>query len=763
LAFQDARLISLIVYRQTVHMKPRVATFISLVVALALLGPGQAMPLDAGSTSPAVHRVGVLSNVATQNLQADGSQPVEVWLTTGDASIKLQQQLSISFHAGTGSNSRRVVVDESLQYQQMDGFGAAITDSSAWVIYNLLSPDQRNALMNSLFSPSSGIGLSYVRLPMGASDFSLGPYTYDDIPADQTDPNLDFFSIAHDRPYIIPVIRQAQGINPQLKFMASPWSAPAWMKVSKSLNGSTLLSSNYQTYANYFVKFIQAYQAEDIPLHAVTVQNEPYYASPTYPTMVMKSREQAAFVKGYLGPTFVSAGVNTKILVWDHNWGAFDMALDILDDNGAIPFIAGSAWHCYDGTPDLQTLVHIAHPDKDIYFTECSGGGNNPFADDLAGTMRIVVIGAIRNWAKTVVLWNLALDENHGPRIGGCDSCRGLVTIHSASGAVNHEVEYYVLGHLAKFVPPGAYRIASDANTNAIENVAFVNPDGSKVLVVLNPGQDPTTFDVRWNDQYFSYTLPAQSVATFKWGGLATITGRVTSSNGSAVPGVTLWANSSLSATTDITGNYGFTDLVSGTYTLTPSQVSYVFLPSSRTVMVPPDSVKQDFVMLPGPVSITLSLSDTASLPANLVYYDTQGLTTTLEFPPGAVTGVTTVWLWPTLASNRPGFVFAGHAFELGTFQAGTLWPGLTFSAPVAVTLHYSDDDVQVAADESQLVLSWWTGSEWQDAAQTCDPASSYIRDVVNKTLSVSICRGGLFALFGPIHQVFLPVVIRGN
>jgi len=495
----------------------------------------------------------------------------------------------------------------------------------------------------------------------------------------------------------------------------------------------------------------------------VTVQNEPYYANPTYPTMVMKSPEQAAFVKGYLGPTFVSTGVNTKILVWDHNWGAFDKALEILDDNGAIPFIAGSAWHCYEGTPDMQTLVHIAHPDKDIYFTECSGGGNNPFADDLAGTMRIIVIGAIRNWAKTVVLWNLALDENHSPRIGGCDSCRGLVTIQSASGAVNHEVEYYVLGHLSKFVPPGAHRIASDANTTALENVAFVNPDGSKVLVVLNADQDPTTFDVRWNGQYFSYGLPAQSVATFKWGGLATITGRVTSSNGSAVPSVTVWANSGLSATTNITGDYGFTDLVSGAYTLTPSQASYVFVPSSRTVTVPPDSAKQDFVMLPGPVSITLSLSGTASLPAHLVYYDTQGLTTTLEFPPGAVTGVTTVWLWPTIASNRPGFVFAGHAFELGTLEDSAPLLELAFSAPVAVTINYSDDDVRAVADENQLVLAWWTGSEWQDAAQTCDPASSYIRDVANRTLSVSICRGGQFALFGPMNQVYLPVVMRGN
>jgi glucosylceramidase len=745
-------------------MKAHVATLISLAVSLTLLGPSQVIPTDASSTSSAVHTVGRLSNAGERNFapQADGTPPVEVWLTTGDASIKLQQQPHLSFQLGTGSHSRQVVVDESIKYQQMDGFGAAITDSSAWLIYNQLSPDQRIALVNSLFSPSSGIGISYVRLPMGASDFALYPYTYDDIPSDQTDPNLDFFSIAHDQPYIIPVIRQAQTLNPQVKFMASPWSAPAWMKAAKTLNGSTLLPSNYQTYANYFVRFIQAYQAEGIPIHAVTIQNEPYYTNSTYPTMFMKSSDQAAFVKGYLGPTFSNTDINTKIVVWDHNWGNFDYALDILDDTAALPFIAGSAWHCYRGTPDMQTLVHDAHPDKDIYFTECSGGGNSVFADDLVGMMRIWFIGTIRNWARTVVLWNLALDENHGPRIGGCDSCRGLATLRS-DGTVEYAAEYYVLGHLGKFVTPGAYRIASDANDNAIENVAFVNADNSKVLVVLNSGQDPTTFDVQWSGQYFSYTLPPQSAVTFHWAKNSQIAGRVTHSNDSPLAGVTLWANNSLTATTSINGAYGFTDLVSGTYTLTPTWASYVFVPPSRTVTVPPDALDQDFVVLPGPTSITLSLSGTASLPASLVYSDTQGLTTTLEFPAGVVTLTTTVWLTPTLASDRPGFAFAGHAFDVEAYQADTLVPGLILSAPVSVTLYYSDDDVRRVADEQQLVLSRRTGSEWQDAAQTCDPASSYIRDVTHKTLSVPICQVGQFGLFGPTRQVYLPIVIRNH
>jgi len=748
--------------KKQVDLKRSVITLIFLAVSLAWLGPGQATPTNASPTSLAARGVGARSNVDGPNSQADEIPPVEVWLTTGDGSVKLQEQPRLSFYPGTGSHSHQVIVDESIQYQQMDGFGASITDSSAWLIYHQLSPDQRSALMNSLFSPSSGIGLSYVRLPMGASDFALSMYTYDDMPAGQSDPNLDFFSIDHDRPYIIPVIQQAQDINPQLKFMASPWSAPAWMKQTRVLTGSILLPSNYQTYANYFVKFIQAYQAEGIPIHAVTLQNEPYYTNPTYPTMFMKWSEQAAFVKGYLGPTFANAGLNTKILVWDHNWGNFDYVLMILGDSAALPFIAGSAWHCYRGAPEMQSLVHDAYPDKDIYFNECSGGGPGPFAHDLVWDMRIWVIGAIRNWAKTVVLWNLALDENHGPRIGGCDSCRGLVTLRS-DGAIDYNVEYYVLGHLGKFVTPGAHRIASSVVGQTVEAVAFLNPDDTLALIALNPDDAPTTFDAQWSGRYFSYTLPAQSAATFRWANTHSIAGRVTGSNGSPLAGVTIWADGSLSAATSVTGAYGFTDLVSGTYTLTPSLAGFVFAPPSRTVAVPPDSLFQDFVMLPGPVSITLSLSGTASLPASLVYSDTQGLTTTLEFPAGAVTQTTTIWLTPTLASSGAGFAFAGHAFDLEAFQDGALAPGLSLGAPVSVNIYYSDYDVRLVSNENQLVLSWWTGGEWQDAAQTCDPAASCLLDVANKTLSAPVCRPGQFGLFGPTHQVYLPIVMRDN
>jgi glucosylceramidase len=762
-----------------VRMTPRWTSLASLIVFVILLEPGQVMhtsgrmlPLrsssmtsqvkfDASSTSLALNMIDTVPGARSRMLfavQATGDLPVEVWLTTGDQSIKLQQQPSVSFNSGQGNRSYKVTINESIKYQQLAGVGAAITDSSAWMISHYLTSGQRNALMSSLFSPSAGIGISYVRLPIGASDFVLSQYTFDDMPPGQTDPELRFFSIDHDKPYIIPIIRQALSLNPRLKFLASPWSPPAWMKARPILGGSYLLRGNYQTYANYFVKFIQAYQAEGIPIHAVTVQNEPHFVNISYPTMYMESSEQADFVKGYLGPAFVNAGLDTKILVWDHNWNEPGYPLAVLNDVSARAFVAGSAWHCYAGNPSAQSQVHDAYPDKDIYFTECSGDDRTPdFAPNLVWFMQNIVIGTIRNWAKSVILWNLALDEFNGPHIGGCEGCRGVVTISTENHTVNYEVEYYVLGHVSKFMTPGAYRIASDTYNGVIETVAFLNPD-SYVVVVLNPTASWQAFDVQWGGRYFSYSLPAESVATFKWG-RPVIGGRVTSSNGLPVAGVTISAHDNLSTTTSVAGNYSFTNLVARGYSLTPSRTGFSFLPPLRTVTVPPDSFNESFVMVPSPVSITLTLSNTVNLPASLTYYDTQGLTTTLDFLAGAVTRTTTIVLTPTLATGGAGFAFAGHAFELDAFQDGNPQPGFIFSVPVTVMIHYSSDDVRVVKDKNELVLSWWTGSGWQDAAQTCDPASPYTRDVAANVLSVPICHVSQYGLFGPTYQVSLPFV----
>jgi glucosylceramidase len=456
--------------------------------------------------------------VPTNAPMAASVSTVEVWLTTGDGHTKLQRQPDISLTPGTGSNSLQIQVDESIEYQQMDGFGAALTDSSAWLISNTLDVTQTTNLMNKLFSPTEGIGISYLRLPMGASEFVTSThYTYDDLPPGLTDTDLVSFSIAPDRAYIIPILRQARSVNPQLKLMASPWSAPAWMKSPETLYGGSLRPVYYGVYATYFVKFIQAYQAEGIPIDAVTVQNEPHHTDGSYPTMRMEASEQVDFVADYLGPAFDQAGIRTKILTWDHNWDEPAYALEVLSDSRARRYAAGSAWHCYAGAPGAQTSVYEAHPDKNIYFTECTGGDwDTDFVSVLVWNLRNLFIGAVRHWAKTVLLWNLALDENHGPHNGGCDNCRGVVTIHP-DGTADYSVEYYIIGHLSKFVTPGAHRIASNMYDGQIETIAFRNPNGSKVLIVLNSDTTSLPVDVNWSARHFSYDLPAQSVATFKW------------------------------------------------------------------------------------------------------------------------------------------------------------------------------------------------------------------------------------------------------
>lgn len=483
-------------------------------------------------TSPQAHP-------STEAIQATAASTVEVWLTNGnDENVRLQQQSNTSFSSGSGSNPLQIQVTEIVAYQQMDGFGAALTDSAAWVISNT-SDITRTKVLSDLFSPTDGIGISYLRLPMGATDFTPVMtdtgfdiiYTYDDN-NNQPDPYLTNFSIARDDAdhyNRIPVISEAKSLNPQLKVMGSPWTAPAWMKDNGSPMLGTLLSSHQITYANYFTKFVQAYKGEGIPIHAVTIQNEPYHVTTTYPTMWMEPWQQAEFVRE-LGRAFEEANITeTKILVWDHNWDRWDYPLDVLSDEEAKSYIAGSAWHCYACNPRAQTSVHNAYPEKDIYFTECTGHytetqePDGDFSKDLVWGVQNVAIGATRNWAKTVLYWNLALGLGGDPSLpGACGKpktkCRGLVTI-SPTGTIDYHAEYYIIGHLSKFVTPGAYRIGSN-NDESIETVAFRNPDKSKVLIALNSSENETqTFDVQWNGQHFSYTLPPQSVVTFKWSG----------------------------------------------------------------------------------------------------------------------------------------------------------------------------------------------------------------------------------------------------
>lgn len=451
------------------------------------------------------------------------SVPVQVWLTTADQSKLLEPQPELAFDLQPVEAAKIIHVNENNRYQQMDGFGASMTDSSAWLIYTQLSETQRANVMSALFSPTEGIGVSITRIPMGASDFVHGdPYTYDDMPAGQTDPELANFSIEHDQAYIIPALQDALKLNPDLKIMASPWSAPAWMKSSDALGNGKLLPEYYSVYANYFVKFIQAYQAEKIPVYAITLQNEPHFEPQSYPGMRMEPEEAAEFVKNHLGPAFEAAGLDTKIIIWDHNWDEPDYPIAVLDDPQAKAYIAGSAFHCYGGTVIAQGLVHEAHPDRDIYFTECSSGAWIPgFGAQLKRDVKELVIGSTRNWAKTVIMWNLALDTSYGPHNGGCSNCYGFVAIDPAlESGFTFNADYFSFGHASKFVAPGAYRIASSSFTyEGLESVAFLNPDGVKVLVASNTGSKEKAFAIRWGNRFLAYTLPGESVATFTWEG----------------------------------------------------------------------------------------------------------------------------------------------------------------------------------------------------------------------------------------------------
>ncbi len=457
------------------------------------------------------------------------SSKVGVWLTTADLRTHLAQQKDVHFSTGKGSDVIQISVNENQQYQQMDGFGASLTDGSAWLMYNKMSKSQRDKLLEQLFSPTKGIGLNFLRQPMGASDLTTptsGEYSYDDVPKGQTDPNLTHFSIAHDEAYIIPLLKQALQINPGLKIMATPWSPPGWMKSTDSMEGGTLNPDAYAPYANYFVKFIQAYEAQGIPIYAVTVQNEPLYVPVGYPGMSFPADSEASFIANNLAPVFAANHITTKILGYDHNWDAPAYPTTLLSDAGANAAMAGIAWHCYAGAPEVQTPVHNAYPNKDTYETECSGG-QWELNNGLPGTTNLL-IGATRNWAKTVVRWGLALDPNGEPNLGtgaACTQCRGIVSIDQSTGKVTYNGDYYALGHASKFLQAGAYRIDSSAGSNQVSDVAFKNSDGSKVLVVYNAATSQQRFDVQWGGQEFTYTLPSGAMATFKWSGQQTAGG----------------------------------------------------------------------------------------------------------------------------------------------------------------------------------------------------------------------------------------------
>ncbi|MGW4443091.1 ricin-type beta-trefoil lectin domain protein [Streptomyces sp. NPDC004682] len=468
-----------------------------------------------------------LGTLAVPAAHAAG-EPVTAWLTTTDDSggrhvtRGLQQQAPFAFSSGTGGSGENITVDEGTRYQTFTGGGASFTDTAAWLMNSsgALSQSTRDATLRKLFSPTDGIGLSFLRNPMGASDLARSGYTYDDVPAGQTDSSLAKFSIAHDLADVAPLTRQALQSNPSLTVMASPWTAPAWMKDSGSLNGGWLKAEDYGAYASYFVKYLQAYRDQGVNVSYVTAQNEPTCCS-GYPSMSWNASGLAYFTKSELLPKLQQAGLSTKVLAHDWNWDSYDSYAAQTVDDAAVrshPNFGGIAWHGYGGDVGKQTTVHNQYPNLDAFATEHSGG--TWIADQQREDMSNI-IDYTRNWAKSVTKWSLAVDQNMGPHNGGCGTCTGLITVHngdSRSGNVDYTVEYYDMGHLTKFVRPGAQRIASTAST-AVPNVAWRNPDGSKALIAYNGGSSAKSVTINWGGQHATYSLPARTSATFTWSG----------------------------------------------------------------------------------------------------------------------------------------------------------------------------------------------------------------------------------------------------
>ena len=444
---------------------------------------------------------------------------VSVWITTAGHTRALAPSAPARF-AGRAAARPQIVVDDTQRFQEIVGFGASLTDSSAWLIQHTLDARQRDALLEELFGrEGNGLGLSFSRLTIGASDFSRHHYSLNDTPDGTPDPDLKHFSIDQNRGDVIPVARAMLAINPQLKIMASPWSAPGWMKDSNSLIQGRLLPQYYDAFSRYLLRYVDAYAAEGIPIFALTVQNEPDYEPKDYPGMRLNAPARARLIGDHLGPMIARRGSGPLIFDWDHNWDKPEEPMGVLSDPVAGNYVDAVAWHCYGGDVAAQSPVHDAFPDKDAYMTECSGGDWEPVrSGGLPLQMKNIIIRSMRHWARGALFWNLALDENNGPYAGGCHTCRGVVTIDSRTGEITRTDEYYALAHASRFVRPGAHRIASSGPTDDLDNVAFRNADdGSLVLLVSNSAIQPRRFSVVHGERRFAYTLPARSVATFVW------------------------------------------------------------------------------------------------------------------------------------------------------------------------------------------------------------------------------------------------------
>ncbi|MCY0968525.1 glycoside hydrolase family 30 protein [Chryseobacterium wangxinyae] len=453
----------------------------------------------------------LFSGVVLLSLSSCKTSKVQIWLTKGDESVKLQQQTPISF-VNNSNNFQNIEIDDTQKFQYVDGFGFTLTGGSVEVI-NRLSPTKRKALLNELFGKEeNSISISYLRLSIGASDLDGEVFSYNDLPQEQTDLTLSEFSLARDK-NLIAMLKEILTINPKIKIIAAPWSPPVWMKDNGKSIGGSLKPEFYDVYARYFVKYIQEMQKEGITIDAITPQNEPLHPG-NNPSLLMVSNQQRDFIKQSLGPIFKANNIKTKIVVYDHNCNKPEYAINILNDAEANQYIDGSAFHLYEGDISALKTVHDAHPNKNLYFTEQWTGAKGTFNEDLNWHTKNIIIGSMRNWSKIALEWNLANDQEYKPHTaGGCTECKGAITVLDKENFTRN-VAYYIIAHASKFVPANSQRISS-TQTDQLSTVAFKTPEGKTVLIVQNYSKNDENFNIKYKNKAASVTISGSSVATY--------------------------------------------------------------------------------------------------------------------------------------------------------------------------------------------------------------------------------------------------------
>jgi glucosylceramidase len=440
-------------------------------------------------------------------------QPIDFWLTDPKANILFERQDPMQY---VSDSELTLSVDSDVSFQTMDGFGFTLSQGSAKHLLGM-SEGARSAILEEFFGDKDqDIRVSYLRIAVGASDLNDFPFSYNDLEDSlATDPELLQFSLSFDTLDVLPVLKQILEINPDIKIMASPWSPPAWMKDNRDTRGGTLLEEYEPNYACYLVRYIREMEDQGVKIDALTIQNEPLHPG-NNPSLLMLPEQQARFISFHLGPAFQDAGIKTKIIVYDHNADRPDYPITVLQDTLANPFIDGSAFHLYAGEIDALSEVHQAFPDKNIYFTEQWVGAPGSLEGDLPWHIKNLVVGATRNWARTVLEWNLTSNPQLTPYTdrGGCDRCLGAVTIDGDS--VVRNPAYYVIAHASKFVDPGSLRIDSE-ELEGLPNVAFRRPDLKKVLIVLNDSDQSRSFKIQDKEKIFEAHLNSGSVGTWVW------------------------------------------------------------------------------------------------------------------------------------------------------------------------------------------------------------------------------------------------------